>query len=663
MLLAAAAAPFGIVHGVTGSLLEAPRWLQGGAASVAILLVLAAVTIIPRPRFGRVVATLGIVGAIGLGVPHLSVSPRSALSALIAGTAALVLLWKIGAPLIGHSRVRRRPVREGRAQGAAVMALALWLLWSFTDLERSVVDILAVGWAIAWAAVLSLDWAIHSIAHHRLRAGAVLAPLAVAATLTPVLWGDWWWTMSAFVGTAAMAAVVVRRTPRLEMGQAGWWEPLLGHPERLFVGTFAALCLSGAVLLALPQSATSGETIGFVDAAFTATSAVCVTGLIVLDTPVDFSGFGQLVILTLIQVGGLGIMTFSTATLWALGRRMSLRHEGAVASLISTQDRGRLFATAKRILQLTLVVEGAGALLLTAAFAAHGDGAAMALWRGVFTAISAFCNAGFALQSDSLIPYQHSPFVLHTVGVLIVFGGLSPLAVFALPAVVRRSPAPVSTQARLALGAAGVLLVTGFFFILSFEWNDSLRGLGIADKLHNAWFQSVTLRTAGFNSVDIPLVRSATLILMLLWMFIGGSPGGTAGGVKTTTVSVLALSVLQAIRGQWTLEAFGKTIPERTRAKASVVISIAALTGLMALVAVLLTQNMPTRMAVFEVVSALGTVGLSIGGTAELDGIGKAIIIVCMFVGRVGGLTLLMFLSSRRAPPTIGRPKEEIDVG
>jgi trk system potassium uptake protein TrkH len=388
-----------------------------------------------------------------------------------------------------------------------------------------------------------------------------------------------------------------------------------------------------------------------------------VTGLIVLDTPVDFSGFGQLVILLLIQVGGLGIMTFSTAAMWALGRRMSLRHEGAVASLISTQDRGRLFATAKRILQLTVAVEGAGAVLLSVAFTAHGDGPAMALWRGVFTSISAFCNAGFALQSDSLIPYQQSPLILHTVGVLIVLGGLSPLAALALPVVLRRSPAPVSAQARLALTAAGVLLTAGFFFMLAFEWNDSLQGLGVADKLHNAWFQSVTLRTAGFNSVDIARVRSATLILMLLWMFIGGSPGGTAGGVKTTTVAVLALSVVHAIRGQWTLEAFGKKIPERTRTKAAAVVAIAAVSGLTALIAVLLTQGMPTRIAVFEVVSALGTVGLSIGGTAELDGIGKAIIIMCMFIGRVGGLTLLMFLSNRRAPPTLGRPEEEIDVG
>jgi trk system potassium uptake protein TrkH len=240
---------------------------------------------------------------------------------------------------------------------------------------------------------------------------------------------------------------------------------------------------------------------------------------------------------------------------------------------------------------------------------------------------------------------------------------LAPLTVFAIPAIVRRSPEPVSAQARLALSAALVLLVGGFAYYLAFEWDDSLRGLSTTDKLHNAWFQSVTLRTAGFNSVDLTLVRPVTLIPMLVWMFIGGNPGGTAGGIKTTTAAILLLSAVRSIRGQWTLEAFGKRIPDRVRAKAAVVMTIAVATSLAALVAVLLTQNMPTRVAAVEVVSALGTVGLSIGGTALLDGIGKAIIIVCMFVGRVGGLTLLMFLSNRRPQATLGRPEEEIDVG
>jgi len=663
VLLASVAVPLGVVHGTRGSFLDAPRWLQGGALAAAALLLVAAFVIMRHSRIGRVTATLGILGSFALGLPHFVVAPLSTLSALIASTAALVALWKVGAPLTELSRVRRRPICEGQAQGAAGMALALWFLWAITGMNRLLVDTLVVGWAVACSSLLSLEWTLRNLSSDRFRAGSLLTTLIAAGVLLPVFWSRWWWMMSAFVGTATAASILLRRSPPSSMDQSSWWEPLLGHPERLFVGTFLALCLGGTVLLDLPESSASGEGIGLVNAAFTSTSAVCVTGLIVLDTPVDFSGFGQFVLLLLIQIGGLGIMTFSTAALWALGRRMSLGHEVAVASLISTQDRGRLFATTMRILRLTLVVESLGAAVLAIAFLTHGDGFAQALWRGLFTSISAFCNAGFALQSDSLISYQHSPIILHTVGVLIVVGGLSPLAVFALPAVVRRSPAPVSAQARLSLTAAAVLLVSGFLFTLAFEWKDSLAHLGFADKIHNAWFQSVTLRTAGFNSVDITLVRPPTLTLMLLWMFIGGNPGGTAGGVKTTTVSILVLSVIHAIRGRRTIAVFGKQVPERTCTKATVVVAIASASGLVAMVAIQLTQSMPTRLAVFEVVSALGTVGLSIGGTAELDGIGKSVIVVCMFVGRVGGLTLLMFLSSRRAPTTIGRPEEEIDVG
>jgi trk system potassium uptake protein TrkH len=311
----------------------------------------------------------------------------------------------------------------------------------------------------------------------------------------------------------------------------------------------------------------------------------------------------------------------------------------------------------------TLASESLGAIALAGLFLRAGDSVGQALWRGVFTSISAFCNAGFALQTDSLIPYQSDPLVLHTVGVLIILGGISPMAIFALVPLARRSVVPVLAQAKLALVAAGVLLVGGFVSILAFEWNASLSGLSVLDKLHNAWFQSVSLRTAGFNSVDLTLMHPATLVIAIVWMFIGGSPGGTAGGVKTTTIAILFLSVIQSIRGRTGLEVFGKRIPGKTRARAAAVVAIAACTGTLALVAIFLTQAMPDRVAVFEVFSALGTVGLSIGGTGLLDGVGKLIIIFCMFVGRVGGLSLLMFLSARKFVPRVGRPVEEVDVG
>jgi len=462
---------------------------------------------------------------------------------------------------------------------------------------------------------------------------------------------------------ATLTVVLLPLPPRSDIEGTAWWDAHVGHPERLFVGTFAVLCLLGTGLLSLPQSAAPGTSIGALDALFTSVSAVCVTGLTVLDTASSFSVFGQAAILLLIQVGGLGIMTFSTAALRMLGRRMSLRHERAVASLISTTDRSRIFATARTILVLTFALEGVGAILLFAAFLASGDTASSALWRAVFTSVSAFCNAGFALQADSLIGYHSNPVVLHVVAFLIIAGGLSPAAVIAAPRLLPRRGTPLPVQLRVGLMATIVLLLGGFAFVLAFEWNGALTSMSLVDRLHNAWFQSATLRTAGFNSIDMTLLRPATLTLMMAWMFIGGSPGGTAGGIKTTTAAVLLLAVVQAVRGRWTLDVFGRRIAERSRHKAAVTVTLATATLVAAVVAMQLTQTMSSQLAVFEVVSALGTVGLSLGGTAELDSIGKFIIISCMFVGRVGGLTALLFLSERDRPAIWERPEEEIDVG
>lgn len=663
VLLASLAVPVTVLDSAVGAPMRAPPILLVATAAISLLLLIAGLLITRLPRWGQVTATLALVGGLGLGAPQLVERPLVCLAVLVAGTAGLVSLWNVGAPLLTPPRTRLRPQLEGRAQGAAIQSILLWLLWGFADMDRSALDTLVVGSSLVVSAVLGIAWSASSWRAHRGRALGLLAALVTAGIIAAPLWGHWWWTMSSLLPVAISTTVLARGRPRSEVQQASWWEPLLGHPERLFVGTFAGLSMAGAFLLALPQSAASDHSVGLLDALFTSTSAVCVTGLVVRDTAADFRGFGQAVILLLIQVGGLGIMTFSTTALWALGRRMSLRHEGAVASLLSAQDRGHLFATARRILALTALTEAVGALLLAVAFVRHGDRLLTALWRGVFTSISAFCNAGFALQSDSLVSYQHSPFVLHVVALLIILGGLSPAAVFAAPALARRGPTPVTAQAKLCLVAAAVLLGLGFVSVLAFEWGGSLAGLSVADRLHNAWFQSVTLRTAGFNSIDLTAVRPPTFTLMLLWMFIGGSPGSTAGGVKTTTVAVLLLSVVQSIRGRWTLEVFGRRIPERTHSKAAVTVTVAAAVAFFALLALELTQRMPTRLAVFEVVSALGTVGLSVGGTGALDGVGKAIITVCMFVGRVGGLTLLMFLSSRASVPAIGRPEEEIDVG
>jgi len=439
------------------------------------------------------------------------------------------------------------------------------------------------------------------------------------------------------------------------------FELLYGSPARILVLTFFVLCAAGALGLSLPICSSTGVAFDMIDAAFTSVSAVCVTGLIVVDTARDVSAFGQAVILTLIQLGGLGIMTLSTAALLMLGRRMSMRYEGVAAELLSVEDRSTLSWALRRILLLTVIAELMGAAGLTFAFLETDQTFSTALWRGVFTSISAFCNAGFAIQSDSLIAYRRDPVVLHIVSTLIVIGGLSPAVVTAIPAVVRRRNVPL--QVKLALTTTGALLVGGAFLYAALEWSGSLEQLGFAHRFSNAYFQSVTARTAGFNSVDLMAMRPATLTVMIALMFIGGSPGGTAGGVKTTTFVVLLLAVGGALRGRWEANAFGRRITHDTVYRAAAIFLVGILTAVTALIAIQVTQTLRTEEAIFEVISALGTVGLSIGGTSQLDEVGKAIIMVCMFAGRVGPLTLFLFLSERKVDPPWKYPDETVEVG
>ena len=290
-----------------------------------------------------------------------------------------------------------------------------------------------------------------------------------------------------------------------------WWEILLNHPARILLSTFSALCIFGTLLLSLPIATRTG-TIHLVDAAFTSVSAVCVTGLIVLDTPHDFTLFGQFFILLLIQLGGLGIMSITTVALHAMGRRLSLKQERLLTSMTDT-DHKDLFHSLATILKFTLIAEVTGAILLTILFYSTGETMSQAIWRGLFTSISAFCNAGFALQSDNLIPYQNNPAILHVVATLIIFGGMAPATSLIVPRWLQRKNIPIPAQ--IALITTTVLLFSGTVFILAFEWKGVLAGLSLGDKIQNAWFQSVTLRTAGFNSVDITKVTSPTFLLML----------------------------------------------------------------------------------------------------------------------------------------------------
>jgi trk system potassium uptake protein TrkH len=448
-----------------------------------------------------------------------------------------------------------------------------------------------------------------------------------------------------------------RRTSILASGE-NWWVMFINHPGRILFTTFFSLCLAGSLLLIIPASTEKG-TIAVIDSVFTAVSAVCVTGLIVLDTPHDFSFLGQLFLLILIQLGGLGIMSITTVALHVMGRRLSLRHEKLLASMTDTshQDVVRSLGT---ILKFTFAVEATGALLLTFSFYLAGDQAFYALWRGVFTAVSAFCNAGFALQSDSLIPYQTNPFVLYIVSILIVFGGIAPATSLAIPRWIKRKPIPI--PARIALLASIVLLAVGMIAILIFEWNGVLAGLPIIVKIQNAWFQSVTLRTAGFNSVDIASISNSTFLVMISFMFIGGSPGGAAGGIKTTTIAILAMTFLANVANQEQITTQHRRLHPGTVYRAITVIIAGGATWFLIVMMLEMTQAIPFRDLIFEATSAIGTVGLSTGATSMLDEIGKVIVIIAMFVGRIGPISLFMLLSSEQPVNDTRYPEERLSI-
>ncbi|MEO1273441.1 MAG: potassium transporter TrkG, partial [Myxococcota bacterium] len=306
---------------------------------------------------------------------------------------------------------------------------------------------------------------------------------------------------------------------------APWLVAILEHPARFLVVTFFLVGMVGAVLLTLPAATTRPGQIAFVDAVFTSFSATCVTGLAVLDTPHDFTLFGQAVILGLIQVGGLGIMVFSTAVLLLLGERLSIRQEGVAAEILGARQ-DQVGGVLRNVLLVTFGTELLGAVLLAALFVGQGDTVAMGVWRGLFTSVSAFCNAGFALQSDSLVPYQTNPWILHIVALVIILGGLGPMVVVQLPEWLRTRR--IGLQSRLVIWTTLLLLLIPALLIALVEWSGTLASLSPTDKLTNAWFQSVTLRTAGFNSIDLAAVQPAVLTLMLGLMFKDGVPGGLA---------------------------------------------------------------------------------------------------------------------------------------
>lgn len=468
------------------------------------------------------------------------------------------------------------------------------------------------------------------------------------------------------------AALPVLAAPLFLIALRGWekrygfdslWQQLTKRPTHLLVYSFASVILLGTLVLTLPAATTSAKGLAPVDALFTATSATCVTGLVVVDTGTAFSTLGQIVILALIQAGGLGIMTISIFVALALGRRIGLRSEFAVGEMIGEQRNRMTRRLLSFIVLATFAIELAGALVFAQGFRHYaGYSTARAMYYGIFHSISAFCNAGFALYPDSFVGFAHIPLFPLTLSLLITLGGLGfgvLYTLFRLPGGHRANSGP---HVKLVLLTSAILTVGGTLFLLLAEHGHTLAGMPLRDALVNAWFQSVTARTAGFNTVDLGQYSPASTLVTLLLMFVGAAPGSTGGGIKVTTLAVLFLLVRSVLHGGGQVQAFGRRIEDDTVVKSTALVCLSGLAVVVAAVLLLLTQDVPASDLLFETVSAFGTVGLSTGATPQLDGFGKLVIVGLMFVGRVGALSLLMLMRPRRRS-NIEFPTARVMVG
>jgi trk system potassium uptake protein TrkH len=417
------------------------------------------------------------------------------------------------------------------------------------------------------------------------------------------------------------------------------------------VGGFALLILLGAILLTLPISTHTGR-ISFLDALFTATSAVCVTGLVVVDTGTYFTRFGQTVILLLIQFGGLGIMTAATVFFILLGKKITLRERLVIQEALNQISMQGLVRLVSAVVLLTLVVQGIGAALLATRFIPlYGFGTG--LFFAVFHAVSAFCNAGFDLTGGfrSLEPFAADPVIPATIAVLFILGGLGFTVMLEIGQ--RQHFARFSLHTKMVLVVTVSLLLSGMLLILLLEHSNpaTLGQFTFAGKLYNAFFAAAAPRTAGFNTLPMGQMAEATLFLLVVLMFIGASPAGTGGGIKTTTFGALLVAALALFKGDEEPLLFKKRIPLVVINKALSLFFAALATIFLVTLTLTVTEKKPLLDMLFETVSAFATVGLSTGVTPELSPIGRVLIIITMFIGRLGLLTMVFTLAHPRKKP------------
>lgn len=439
------------------------------------------------------------------------------------------------------------------------------------------------------------------------------------------------------------------------------------QPAQVILLSFAGWILLGALVLILPVSAAPGKTIGFVDALFMSTSSTCVTGLSSISLPDEFSVFGQIVMLLLAQVGGLGIMTLSSSLAVIMGKNLQMREQVIMQDVLDTSSSEELLGLIVDVIRYTFAIEFIGAILLTVGFYQEGFEIGQSMYFGFYHSIMAFCNAGFALFNNNLEDFKFTPIIHLTIAFLIILGGIgfSVMKEVFLTIKNRRPMRSLSVHSKIVLTVNTSLLVFGAMYLFFGEFLHAFQEMGIWERIQVSFFQSVTARTAGFNTINLNALHPHCIYMLIILMFIGASPGSTGGGIKTTTFAVLLQSVTATLRGKYDVEFFERRIPAPTVVK-SIAIFIISL-GLVSCGLLVMMRIEPDKSFLalfFEIVSAFGTVGLSLGITPFLTSLGKIVIVVIMYLGRVGPLTLVLAVGSRVILPNkIDYPEGKVLIG
>lgn len=419
------------------------------------------------------------------------------------------------------------------------------------------------------------------------------------------------------------------------------------NPPRVLALGFGALILVGAILLNLPIASQNGESIGFINSLFTSASAVCVTGLVVVNTAEHWSLFGQLVIIILIQMGALGFMTMATIVALLMGKKITLKERLVIKEQLNQETMSGLVRLTKYVIFSTFLLEIIGAILLSTRFIPK-YGPIKGLWFSIFHSISAFCNAGFDILGNSIVPFAGDIVINLTICSLIIIGGLG-FSVY-IDISQKRSFRNLHLHSKLVIAVSSILIIAGMFLILIVERTnpDTLLHLTRKDKLLASFFQSVISRTAGFNSVDISRLYDTTGFIMIILMYIGGSPGSTAGGIKTTTFGTIILTTIAVVRGNRDVSVFNRRLSQDIINRSLAIATIGLILIISVSVLLTLTEEGSFLDLLFETTSAFGTVGLTRGITPNLSNIGKIVITITMYLGRVGPLTMAFAFAQKQ---------------